>query len=149
VTPGKIDLKVVEDRLGIVRDSVAALGRLPRATLEEFLSDERTAAAAESHLRRAIEALFDTARHLLSKGFGLGALEYRDVERRAHERGLVADPGLAARFEQMAGYRNRLIHFYEAVTAKELFGILRDDLHNVVSLVATFRNAAKRLVQKQ
>jgi uncharacterized protein YutE (UPF0331/DUF86 family) len=148
VTPGRIDLKVVEDRLGIARDCVATLRRLPRATLEAFLADERTPLAAESALRRAIEALFDTARHVLSKGFGHGALEYRDVARKAHERGLVTDPGLAGRFEQIAGYRNRLIHFYDAVTTKELFGILRDDLQDLEALADTLENAAKRLAKQ-
>jgi len=148
VTPGHIDMKVVQDRLGITRDSVAALRRLPRASLEVFLADERTPDAAESRLRRAIEALFDLARHILSKEFGAGALEYRDVARKAHERGLVAERALAGRFEQIAGYRNRLIHFYDAVTPQELLNILRDDLPDLEAIADALEKAALRLAKK-
>lgn len=148
MTPGRIDIKVVEDRLSIARQCVAALRRLPRASLEAFLADERTPDAAESRLRRANEALFDTARHILSKQFGDGALEYRDVARRAHERGLVADPALAARFEQIAGYRNRLIHFYDAVTPQELLNILRDDLPDLDAMADALEKAALHLAKK-
>mgnify|MGYP003541630387 CR=1 FL=1 len=148
MTPGRIDIKIVEDRLGIARDCLAALRRLPRTSLEAFLADERTPDAAESRLRRAIEALFDTARHILSKEFGHGALEYRDVARRAHERGLVADRALAGRFEQIAGYRNRPIHFYDAVTSQELLNIVRDDLPDLEAIADTLERAALGLAKK-
>lgn len=59
----------------------------------------------DSLLRRAIEALLDATRHLLAKGFGLGALEYRQAVRLAAEKGLVMDPELQARFLQIAGFR--------------------------------------------
>ncbi len=64
--------------------------------------------AADSFLRRALEGLFDTARHLLAKRFGDAGLEYRQVARACAERGLIGDSLLAARFVQMAGFRNRL-----------------------------------------
>ena len=61
MTPGAINLKVVADRLGTVAECVAALRRLPAGDSEEFHGDWRNAAAADSALRRAIEARFDTA----------------------------------------------------------------------------------------
>jgi len=128
VTPGAVDLKVVHDRLRIARTCVAGLRSLPADTLDDFCSDLRNPAAADSLLRRAIEALFDTARHLLSKAHGLGALEYREVARHAHEKRIIADQDLARRFQEMAGYRNRLTHFYDEITSEELFDILRHRL---------------------
>jgi uncharacterized protein YutE (UPF0331/DUF86 family) len=116
VTPGSVDLKVVKDRLTIVSRCLAALRGLPASDLQEFLSDARNPASAESHLRRAIQALFDATRHILSMGFGLGALEYKEVARLAGERGLVTDPQLVDRFGKMAGYRSRLTHYYDLVT---------------------------------
>jgi len=42
----------------------------------------------------------------------------------------------------MAGYRNRLIHFYDEVTPEELYEILQDDLKDI----ETFAKALKDLV---
>jgi uncharacterized protein YutE (UPF0331/DUF86 family) len=111
MTTGPVDLKIVGDRLQIVGACVARLRALPTGSLEDFKSDFRNSAAADSLLRRAIEALFDAVRHLLARAHGLGALEYREVARLALEKGLVTDPGLGERMAEIAGYRNRLTHF--------------------------------------
>jgi uncharacterized protein YutE (UPF0331/DUF86 family) len=145
VTRGAIDLKVVRDRLEIVSVCLADLRALPQASLDEFLGDRRNPAAADSLVRRAIEAIFDTARHILAKGFGVGALEYRDVARRAAEHGVIDDKALGERFVRIAGFRNRLAHHYDDVTPAELFGILSADLPDLEALADALRRAAVRL----
>ena len=147
MTTGPVDPKIVSDRLALARRCLEDLRTLPATSLTEFLGDRRNAHAADSLLRRSIEALFDTARHLLAKGFGVGALEYREVARRAAEKGLVADPGLAERFVQTAGFRNRLIHHYEDVTPEELFAIVRRDLPDLEALADALGAAATRLIE--
>ena len=59
MTRGPIDLKVVGDALGTVAECLEGLRSLPAGTLEEFLGDRRNPPAAESYLRRGIQALFD------------------------------------------------------------------------------------------
>lgn len=145
MTPGRIDLKVVHDRLQIVAACLGALRELPQQTLSAFLSDSRNPAAADSHLRRATEALFDIARHLLSRAHGLGALEYRDVARHAQEKGLIRDPDLARRFREIAGYRNRLAHYYDEVTPAELHGILKGRLGDVEAIAEALKRVAAEL----
>lgn len=145
MTQAPIDLKVVSDRLALVRQCLEELRSLPITSLEEFLGDRRNAHAADSLLRRGIEALFDTARHLLSRGFALGALEYREVARKAAEKGLVSDADLARRFVQIAGFRNRLTHHYENVTPEELLDVLRRDLGDVAALADALAASASRL----
>ena len=119
MTPGKVDLKVVGDRLQIVTTCLTDLRGIPRGSIDEFISDRRNPLASDAALRRALEALFDVARHLLAKGKGLAGLEYREVADLAKEHGLIDDPELADRFHAMAGYRNRLTHHYEKVTELE------------------------------
>jgi uncharacterized protein YutE (UPF0331/DUF86 family) len=148
MTAGPIDLKVVGDRIGVARRCVDDLQRIPSADLTTFVGDFRNAATAESLLRRAIEALLDTARHLLSKRHGLAALEYREVARRAGEKGLIEDPGLQQRFVQIAGFRNRLTPFYDEVTPQELFGILTGELSDLRRIADQLSSAAARLAAK-
>jgi len=52
---------------------------LPLNSLEDFGEDPRTPAAAESYLRRCLEALLDLGRHILAKGFGRAAAEYKVI----------------------------------------------------------------------
>jgi len=110
MTPGKVDLKVVGDRLQIVVTSLSDLRGIPHDSLDEFTSDRRNPLASDAALRRALEALFDVTRHLLAKGKGLAGLEYREVADLARQHGLIKDAELAASFYAMAGYRNRLTH---------------------------------------
>jgi uncharacterized protein YutE (UPF0331/DUF86 family) len=145
MTPGPIDLKIVRDRLALVEQSLDDLRSLPQADFEQFTSDRRNILAADAALRRGLEALFDVARHLLAKGLGVGSLEYREVARQAGEHGLLAEPALAARLVEMAGYRNRLTHHYDEVTPAELFSVISRDLGDFETIADALRSAAARL----
>ncbi len=59
--------------------------------------------AAESCLRRALEALFDLGRHILAKGFAEGVTDYKDiaVKLEGHD---VITPELGEKMKLMAGY---------------------------------------------
>jgi len=145
MTPAPIDLKIVDERLEIVRVAVADLRSLSLPERAAFLSDRRNAWAADALLRRAIEALFDTARHVLAKAHGRGGLEYREVARLAAEHGIVSGGPAGEAFLRIAGFRNRLTHHYDAVTPDELFLVVRDRLSDLEQLSAQLRDAAARL----
>jgi uncharacterized protein YutE (UPF0331/DUF86 family) len=145
MTRGKPDLKVVTARLEIVTTCLRHLRSLPAGSLEEFVADARNPAAADSFLRRALEALLDVARHLLAKAHGESAVEYRQVAIRAAEVGVILDQATAEKFRQLAGYRNRLTHFYAEITPQELFLIVTGELDDVDRVADELRSAAGRL----
>jgi uncharacterized protein YutE (UPF0331/DUF86 family) len=145
MTPGSVDLKIVRDRLLLVEQSLEDLRSLPQTDVDEFTSDRRNILAADAALRRGLEALFDVTRHLLAKGVGVGSLEYREVAQRACDHGLVGDLSLAARFVEMAGYRNRLTHHYDEVTPAELFAVISQRLGDLEAVADALRTAAARL----
>jgi len=145
MTHGAVKLKIVADRLDLVRDCLEGLRALPSASFEEFLADRRNVPAAESHLRRAIESLFDVARHLLAKGFGIVQLEYRGVARAAAEKGLITDDALAEQLRKIAGFRNRLVHHYDEVTPEELYAIVHGHLGDLEKLAAELEVSGARL----
>lgn len=82
MSPGPLSRRVVVDRLAWIDAMLGDIRALPLADPRTFTSDRRTVAAAESGVRRAIEALFDLGRHVLAKGYGEGALEYKATARR-------------------------------------------------------------------
>jgi len=119
MTPALIRASVVTERVAWVRQMVSQARALPLESLEIFLEDSRNAGAAESYLRRGIEALLDIGRHILAKGFAIAVSEYKEIGFQLVEQGVFqSDDGLLMR--RIAGYRNRMVHFYNEVTTKEL-----------------------------
>lgn len=145
MTPAPIDLKIVDERLEIVRQAIADLRSIAAPDLAAFLSDRRNAWAADALLRRAIEALFDATRHVLAKTHGRGGLEYREVARLAVELGLISAGPSGEAFLRIAGFRNRLTHHYDVVTPSEIFAVVRDHLPDLERLSDQLRQTSARL----
>lgn len=148
MTAGAIDLKIVSERLDILVDSLGELRALPSSDLAAFTADRRNIWAADALLRRAIEALFDTARHLLAKAHGRGGLEYREVAKLAIEHGLVSGDPVTASVVTIAGFRNRLAHHDNEVTPEELYALVRSHRHELECLADELRPSAARLAAR-
>jgi uncharacterized protein YutE (UPF0331/DUF86 family) len=122
VSPSKVRAATVIQKLTLLDAMLAGIRGLPLSSPEAFASDPRDVAAAESYVRRALEALLDLGRHVLGKGLGKGALEYKQVAVALQREG-VLDERTGSAMVEMAGYRNRLVHFYDEVGAGELYEI--------------------------
>jgi uncharacterized protein YutE (UPF0331/DUF86 family) len=122
MTPRHISWRVIADRFDLIDSLLEKTERLPLASLEDFVADDRNVSAAESNVRRALEALMDVGRHILAKGFASGVTEYKEIVARLHKQGVLAKSE-ADLMHKMAGYRNRLVHLYHEVTAEELYQI--------------------------
>jgi hypothetical protein len=86
---------------------------LPLGDQQKFFSDTRNVWTAEACLRRGLEALFDLGRHILAKGFGKGVTEYKEIAAELKVQGVLSQDD-AELLRTLAGYRNRLVHFYHA-----------------------------------
>lgn len=138
MTPGRLSKRVVSDRLSWVERMVDEVRALPLEDREAFLADRRNVWTAESCLRRALEALLDLGRHILAKGFGLGVSEYKEIASR------LGDQGVLSREETellrvLAGYRNRLVHFYHDVGPDELYEVCARDLVDLERIAQAYR----------
>jgi uncharacterized protein YutE (UPF0331/DUF86 family) len=137
MSPSKIRLKTVTAKAELIREMLAAIETLPLASETEFSADPRMVAAGESFLRRSLEGLLDLGRHVLAKGFGKVVPDYATVAEELGAQG-VLPPESAAKLKLMARYRNRMVHFYDDVTPRELYGILtgeRKDVEEVLAMI--------------
>jgi len=130
VTAAKIRAAVVAERVAWIRKMLDGIRRLPLSSFEQFMEDPRTPAAAESHLRRALEALLDLGRHVLAKGFALAPAEYKEIADELIRVGVLSEQD-GALLRRMAGYRNRLVHFYHEVSQEELYTLCTIHLSEV------------------
>jgi uncharacterized protein YutE (UPF0331/DUF86 family) len=138
MSPGAVRATVVADKAAVIEQMLAGVATLPLATEAEFLADSRMVAAGESFLRRGLEALFDIGRHVLAKGFGDPAADYKAIAQRLGEHS-VLEASQVERLRAMAGYRNRLVHFYDEVTPGELYGILTDHVADLREILDALR----------
>lgn len=133
MSPSRINPSVVAAKAEVVRSMLEGIESLPLDSFERFRSDPHAAAAGESYLRRALEALLDLGRHLLAKGFAVAAVEYKEIPLRLHDRGVIG-PSEAKIFVEMAGYRNRMVHMYDEIDVEELYAILGDHRSDIAAI---------------
>ena len=137
MSPGKLSKRVIGDRLAWADKMVAEIRALPLHSYEEFSTDKRNVWAAESCLRRGLEAIFDLGRHILSKGFGRGVTEYKQIASELEKAGVLSQDE-ARLLMTLAGYRNRLVHFYHEVSFEELYEICRHELGDLLKVRNAF-----------
>ena len=116
---------------------------------EEFLADRKNPPFLESYLRRALEAVFDIGRHILAKTSGFKEIEYKAIAKQLGEKGIISRE-LSDILYVMAGYRNRMVHFYKEVTPEELHYIVINRLgdmdrfnREIVDFVRTYEEKTK------
>ena len=126
----KLNLNKIQENLNLIGEFLEKLKRLSKLEQNEFYSDERNPAATESFLRRCIEAIFDVGRHILSNSFSFKSLEYKEVAKELGEKGIVSEE-YSKILIKMAGYRNRMVHFYKDIMAQELYDILQNELTDI------------------
>jgi uncharacterized protein YutE (UPF0331/DUF86 family) len=135
MSPSKVSRKVVLDRIAWVDQMLAGIRALPLESRATFAADSRNIWSAESCLRRALEAFFDIGRHVLARGYGLGLSEYREIASKLADCG-VLNAEESALLSVLAGYRNRLVHFYHEVSIDELYEVCARDLGDLETIRA-------------
>ena len=134
MTPSRLREKVVSERIKWIREMLTRLKSLPLENHETFISDPRNVAAAESYLRRGLEALLDLGRHILARGFGDAVVEYKEISH-GLLRHQVLSKGSADKLMILAGYRNRMVHFYHEIKNLELYEICSGELDDIEAVL--------------
>jgi uncharacterized protein YutE (UPF0331/DUF86 family) len=147
VTPGRMRAATLLAKAAQVNAMLDGIRALPLGSLQEFQSDPRNPASAESYLRRALEALLDLGRHMLAKAFAEGPSEYKAVANALVRTGLL-DERQGLLMTELAGYRNRMVHFYDEVSDRELYEICTRQLGDVESLLEALLEWARRHIEK-
>ncbi len=139
MTPSMIKALIVAEKIAYTREMIETIRRMPLSSYDDFTSDFKNPAASESYLRRSLEALLDLGRHILSKGFAETPAEYKEIATMLVKHSvLTQDEGKIMR--QMAGYRNRMVHFYNEISIAELYSICQNDLADIERICDTFVN---------
>ncbi len=138
MTPSFVNRRVLADRLSVIDQALADIRALPLGDSSGFLADRRNIWAAESRLRRGLEALFDIGRHILAKGFARGVSEYKQIATNLAEVGVLGTAEVDA-MRLLAGYRNRLVHFYHEIAEEDLHSVCSTGLGDLETIASAYR----------
>lgn len=132
----------IEPRLDGMQKDIVLLRQFAQLPFNEFTNDI-VVDRAQLHLRYALESVFNISSHILSRLPGGRYTEYKEMARKMGEQGIVPRTFADEVLVKMAGYRNRLTHFYAEVTARELYDILQHHLTDI----ETFLSYIKAVLQ--
>ena len=150
MTPSLLKQKVISERTRWIQDMLSGLRSLPLSKLDDFSSDPKNSASAESFLRRCLEALLDLGRHILAKGFGKAIPEYKEIARELHHQKVLSSEE-AEKLRVLAGYRNRMVHFYHEISDQELFEICSnelEDIENILNVILRWLDDNEHMLDK-
>jgi len=125
----------IESKLAIVREAISELEKIGiEFSQEEFERNKEKFAVAEHFLRRALEAVFDIGGHIISRfpySPGKRPKTFKEIALELGEKRVVDSKFAKDKLVEMAGYRNRMVHFYDEITPKELYLIITKDLKDL------------------
>lgn len=126
---------VIDARILEITNALAELKELKEVSREEFLrKGSNYFAIAEHHLRIALQAFLSCGSHILTRIPRARIKEYKDTARQLGEFGITS-PELTKRLVKMAGYRNRMVHFYYEVGPEEIYEIVQNDLPDLEEFI--------------
>lgn len=142
MTPVPIEKSTVTVRLNGIQAELAELQKLAKLSKPQFVRGD-SHKLASYHLHRILEGVFNITNHILSRLPGGAATTYKDMAIALGEHGIVSKKFAEGPLFNMAGYRNRLVHFYSEVTPAELHTVL----HNHLKDVEIFCRAVKSVLK--
>ena len=126
----KLEKDIIIKRMEGIESEIFELKKLGEKSLEEFRAGDSWK-LAQFHLHRALEGVFNISSHILSRIPGGTATQYKEIALKLGENKIVTEDFAKNALTQMAGYRNRLVHFYAEVKPEELYKIIKENLADI------------------
>jgi len=130
-----VDRELLAARIARIRDELRRLARLERLSREQFLASPVEQHAVERELEVVIGACLDIGHHVIAREGLRRPNDYRDVFGILREAGFI-NRDLGSRLEDMASFRNRLVHGYLDLDPDRVYEIARHELGDVEAFVA-------------
>jgi len=140
-----LNKKILINRLAEIEADCQELSQFQKISLKEF-KKSYDYAIAEHFLRRALEAVFDLSSHIISRiplRPGERPEGYKTIAIALGKHKIIPKSFAEGPLLQMAGYRNRMVHFYQEITNEELYQIIKEDLGDLEK----FCSFVKKLIE--
>jgi uncharacterized protein YutE (UPF0331/DUF86 family) len=127
--------EVLLTRISNIEDSLRSLERFQGISYETFHSNSDNFRIAFYDLHRALEAVMDIGSHILSRIPGARPATYKDIPRLLDKHRIIPAEFSQNSLIKMAGYRNRMVHFYGEITEEEIYHIIQEELGDIYTFI--------------
>lgn len=110
-----------------LREYVDGLRSADDITWEKYQKNKRDRAFIERYIHMAIQIVFDITRHIISYNGWKVPEDYRETFTILAEGGVLPDEKVPD-FQNMASFRNLLVHHYDKIDDEAVFGIFKNRL---------------------
>ncbi len=125
-----ISSEVINAMVDLVDENIRLIEEIRAQGYESFSNSFRDIQAAKHSLQEAIEACLDIGSHIIAeKGFRRPE-DYKDIYKVLEEERII-DPALSAKLQEMAQFRNLLVHRYARIDTKRIFIIMSEDMKDI------------------
>lgn len=125
-----ISSDVINAKINLIDQNIRLLNEIGAQGYENFSHNFRDIQAAKHSLQESIEACLDIGSHIIAeKGFRRGD-DYKDIFNVLEEE-IIIDTELSEKLQEMAKFRNLLVHRYGEIDTIRLFAIMVNDLNDI------------------
>ncbi len=129
-----ISSEVINAMIDLIEENLRLIEEIRAQGFESFSGNFRDIQAAKHSLQEAIEACLDIGSHIIAeKGFRR-AEDYKDIYKVLEEEGIIY-PVLSEKLQEMAQFRNLLVHRYGKIDTKRIFIIMSGDVNDIRQFV--------------
>lgn len=122
-----VDRVLLERILGDIKANIRDLKDATDIDWEVYKADKRARRFVERTLHITIEACIDVAQHIISDEGLREPMSYRDTFAVLAEYGILRATDLP-KFENIASFRNLIVHYYERVDDAIVYGVFKHNL---------------------
>ena len=127
MTKIEVNKETMEQKIKFIEAHLKRLQELKKLSSKRFALPDNFDIAAWN-LRCALESTFDICAHILSRISGVKATEYKEMALAMGKQNILPMNFAENQLYKMAGYRNRLTHFYFEVGGEEMQQIIQNNL---------------------
>ena len=139
----ELDKELIQLRIDVIEKNLNEINSMVKEGYEKFSGSFRDELAAKHALLESIEACVDIANHIIAAKNYRRPLDYKDVFKILEEKKIIPKD-LSFRLQEMAKFRNLLVHRYVEVETKKLFKIMKDDVKDIEEFVAVILRYLKK-----
>jgi len=125
-----IDEEIIHAKIDIIETNLKLLKEIGSQKFESFSKNYRDIQAAKHSLQESIEACLDIGNHIIAERGYRRADDYKEIFEILEEEGLI-ESRLSRRLQEMAGFRNILVHRYGEIDLNRIYLIITQELEDI------------------
>lgn len=125
-----IDTDLINAKFDIIEKNLNLLDEISKETEEIFLNNFKDIQATKHCLQECIEACIDISNHIISRERLQRAENYTEIFE-ILEKSNIIDKKLSVKLQDMAKFRNLVVHQYGKINEEELYSIIKDDIGDI------------------